>query len=103
MPTLGPVRSSQYWNVAGSFPGLPDADISSVLSRDSPGEFTAVNRFSQSTGMKNMERKRGEARKRVKFAFSPPVQKPSFDECAGVRRRDVTGGLWVRRRVGFQG
>lgn len=34
----------------------------------------------------------------------PTIQKtPLFDECAGVRRCDVIGGLWVSRRVGIQG
>lgn len=58
---------------SGLFPGLPDADISGVLRRDSTGEFTAVNRFSQSTGMKNMERKRGkQGERRVCVLSSNP-------------------------------
>lgn len=89
---------------SGLFSGLHDAEISDILSRDSPGEFAAVNRFSQSTGMKNMERKGGEARREtILRSLLQPKNPLSFDECAGVRRRDVTGGLWVKRRVGFQG
>lgn len=49
------------------FPGLPDADISSHLRR--------FNRFSQSTGMKNKERK-GEEKEREEFVFSPQILKP---------------------------
>ncbi|KAG7242574.1 hypothetical protein INR49_020287 [Caranx melampygus] len=57
-PTLGPVRSSQHWNVAAGSLASPDAEISSSgLRRDS----------------------------------------------TGVRRCDVTRGLWMSRRVGFQG
>lgn len=77
-PGVRPVQPAL--ECCGSFPGLPDADISGVLGCDSAADFTAVHRFSQSTGMKNMERKRGNQgeRERVEVASSPAIQKPSL-------------------------
>lgn len=50
--------------------------------------------------MEGRRGKRGGRRVCVLFLQS---KNALFDECAGVRRCDVTGGLWVSRRVGFQG
>lgn len=96
MPTLGSVPFSRHWNVAAR-----------SLASPTPTSAADVTALQDSNGGEPLqlegEKQRGKQGERRVCVLSSDPKNPLFDECAGVRLCDVTGGLWVSRSVGFRG
>lgn len=94
MPTLGSVKSSQYLDIVACPLAFPTQTSAVHSRRDSTGESTVVNSFSQSIGMKNMERKREKQEERQVHVLSSDPKTLSLMNMQG------SGGVTSRGPLG---